>query len=108
MSFYNLSHLPQKEIIPGYRVRFVHTNNLTLAYWEIDAGAALPEHKHPHEQIANVTSGEFELTVSDKIRRLTPGQIAIIPPNTPHSGKALTNCQIIDVFYPVREDYLDK
>ena len=108
MFYKNLKTIPAKEIIPGYRVHFIHTDNLTIAYWDIDAGAPLPDHKHPHEQIANVTKGEFELTVGDETKRLVPGDVAIISPNTPHSGKAITDCQIIDVFYPVREDYLDK
>jgi quercetin dioxygenase-like cupin family protein len=105
MAFINLSDLEEKELVPGYHVRFVHSDNMTFAYWTIDAGAALPDHQHPHEQVANVTEGEFLLTVDGETRGMKPGQVAVIPGNTPHSGKAVTDCKIIDVFYPVREDY---
>jgi len=105
MSLVRLSELQQKEIVPGFRARFVHGLNMTLAYWEIDAGAALPEHSHPHEQVSNVLSGEFELTVAGESYLLKPGLIFMIPPDTPHAGRAITACRIMDVFHPVREDY---
>lgn len=105
MPFQDLIDLPEKEIVPGYRARFIHGDNLTLAYWEVDPGAALPEHSHPHEQIANVLEGKFELTVAGETRALEPGQVAVIPGNVPHSGRALTACRLLDAFYPARDDY---
>ncbi len=63
MGFLELKSITEKEIVPGYRARFVHGDNLTLAYWDVDPGAELPEHSHPHEQVANVLEGKFELTV---------------------------------------------
>jgi quercetin dioxygenase-like cupin family protein len=105
MAFINLSELEEKELIPGYHVRFVHTQSMTLAYWAVDAGAALPTHSHPHEQVANVIEGEFELTVAGEAKIMKPGQVAVIPGNVPHSGRAISTSKLIDVFYPVREDY---
>ncbi len=106
MPFVKLNDLPEKEIVPGYRVRFVHSDSMTLAYWSIDAGAPLPEHSHPHEQVATLTDGEYELTVDGETRTLRPGDVTVIPPDVPHSGRALTACRMIDAFHPVREDYL--
>ncbi len=105
MAFVNLKDIEQKELVPGYKVRFVHSDNMTLAYWDIDAGAALPLHSHPHEQVANVIEGKFEFTLENETRVIEPGDVVTIPSNVQHSGKAITTCRIIDVFYPVREDY---
>lgn len=105
MSFLNLKDCEEKNPVPGYYVRFVHTDNMTLAYWNIDAGAALPEHSHPHEQVANVIEGKFEFTLEGEKRIIEPGDVVTIPGNAKHAGKAVTDCRIIDVFYPVREDY---
>ena len=105
MIFQDLNDIQEREIVPGYRARFVHTEKMTLAYWEVDAGAALPEHSHPHEQIANVLEGEFELTVDGKSQVLVPGQVAVIPGDVPHSGQAVTDCRLLDAFQPAREDY---
>lgn len=103
--FKTLNDIPSKELIPGYHVRFIHTDNNTYAYWDIEKDAVLPQHTHPHEQVANMIEGEFELTVDGETRRVKPGDVAVIPGNIPHSGVAITPCKILDVFYPVREEY---
>ena len=105
MPFLELDDVREREPVPGYRVRFVHGGTMTVAYWEIEPGASTPEHNHMHEQIVNFIEGEFELVVGDEVRTAGPGTVAVIPPDVPHSGKAITRCRIIDVFHPVREDY---
>ena len=105
MTFHTLDQIPSKEIVPGFRAKFIHSEGMTLAYWEVEAGAALPEHSHPQEQIANVLEGEFELTVAGESRVLVPGQVAVIPGDVPHSGRAITACRLLDAFQPAREDY---
>ena len=55
--------------------------------------------------MVNVIEGKLELNIDGNIRLLEYGTVAFIPGNVPHKAKALTNCKIIDVFYPVREDY---
>ena len=107
MTLYDLNGIPRKEMIPGYHVILVHSDQMTVANWQIDQGAAMPEHSHPHEQILNLISGEFELNVEGMTHHLTDGNVFVIPGGVSHGGKALTPCKIIDVFYPVREDYRD-
>ena len=53
MTFLDLADIAAREIIKGYHGKFVHTDNVTVAYWDIDAGAAIPDHAHPHEQIVS-------------------------------------------------------
>lgn len=105
MAFLDLNTLEEKELLPGFKARFVHTEHMTCSYWTVAAGASLPGHAHPHEQVTNVMEGRFELTVNGETKTLAPGSVAVIPSNAAHSGKAVTDCRIIDVFYPVREDY---
>ncbi len=101
----NISDLEQKEIIKGFKGRFVHTDSFTIAFWEVDAGSELPSHSHFHEQTTQIIEGKFEMTVNGITNIYTPNTILVIPSNTEHKGKALTNCKITDVFSPVREDY---
>ena len=105
MSCRKLNDLEEKEIVPGYKARFIHTDNITIAHWNIKAGYSLPEHTHVHEMVINVMEGEFELTVAGEPKILKPGEAVFIPSNVPHSGRSITDCKLIDVFYPVREDY---
>ena len=106
--FYTLDDLKQETLVEGFNVRFVHGDSMTIAYWDITQGAILPEHSHLHEQIANIMEGTFELTINGQTKRMKAGEVAVIPPNAPHGGKAITDCRIIDVFHPVREDYLQQ
>lgn len=105
MLTYDLTELPEQELIPGFRGKLVHSGTMTFVYWEIAAGAELPQHAHPHEQVAHTFSGEFELTIEGETRVLTAGSVAVIPGNARHWGRALTDCRIMDAFHPVREDY---
>lgn len=105
MAYIDLETVEEKELIPGFHVKFVHTPNMTFAYWRIEAGAELPDHSHHHEQVATLMEGRLRFTLEGETRDLEPGTVAVIPPNVMHSGKALTDCRILDVFHPAREDY---
>lgn len=97
--------LPLQEVFPGITGYLIHTTLNTIADFRIAAGTELPEHAHPHEQTSTVLEGRFLFTVGKETRELGPGEVAVIPGNVAHSGKALTDCRIMDVFAPVREDY---
>jgi quercetin dioxygenase-like cupin family protein len=105
MSFIQINELVSKEIIKGYTARTIHTGTMTFVYWTVTAGAAMPMHDHVHEQVAHVIQGTFELTVGTETKTLEPGTVAIIPPHVRHGGRAITDCELLDVFYPEREDY---
>lgn len=105
MPFIRIEDLMEVEVVPGFTGSFLHSENLTIATWEIEAGSSLPEHSHQQEQISIVTEGEFELTLAGETMVLAPGLVAVVPSTASHSGKALTDCSIVDVFYPVRDDY---
>lgn len=105
MSVVNLNTIADKEILPGFRVKFLHSENLTLAFWKIKAGSELPDHKHIHEQITQVLDGKFELTIDGEKYLLEGGQVAMISSNTIHSAKAITDCSVMDTFSPRRVDY---
>jgi quercetin dioxygenase-like cupin family protein len=101
----NLDTLTRKEQMPGCHGKMVHGQQLTWAFWNIELGATIPEHHHHHEQIMYVVDGNFEFTFNGETRVYTAGDIVPIPPNMPHSGKALTPCKLMDVFSPIREEY---
>ncbi|MBL03510.1 uncharacterized protein METZ01_LOCUS20796 [marine metagenome] len=105
MPVINLNDSAPREMMPGFNGRLVHTEWMTFVEWHVTAGALLPEHSHPHEQVTAVQEGEFEMMIDGSKNQLAPGMVAVIPSNVLHSGRAVTDCTIIDVFHPVREDY---
>jgi len=102
---YDIASLDPRELIPGHHGRFVHSEHTTHVYWQIDADARLPEHSHPHEQIVNMLEGTYELFVDDEGFVLHAGDVLVIPGGATHHGRAHTDCRILDVFSPVREEY---
>ena len=105
MTFISLDDLGAVEPFPGFMGTFLHSEEMSVATWQIAAGSPFPEHSHPNEQIMMILEGEFELTIEAETQLMRPGVVAVIAADNKHSGKALTDCKVIDVFHPVREDY---
>jgi quercetin dioxygenase-like cupin family protein len=103
--FHRFSDITTKEIAPGFFSKLIHTTTNTINFIEVKAGCQVPRHRHINEQCAFAIEGKFELTVNDIPQILEPGLFAIIPPNIWHSGIAVTDCKLIDIFSPAREDY---
>ncbi len=91
--------------MPGYHGKMIHGENMSMAFWDVEEGAVVPEHSHVHEQIMQVLEGRFEFTVGGVTKIYSPDDLVVIPSHTPHGGKALTPCKLLDIFSPVREEY---
>ncbi len=105
MGFVDLDQLPELQIAKGISARAVTAECVTVLHVKIVAGSLLPEHSHHNEQVINVIEGELELEVEGKTHSLVPGKVMVLPPNTVHSGRAVTECRVVDVFHPVRQDF---
>jgi len=106
MGFIRTKDLPELELAKGISAHIVTTDTLSVLHVALDEGAILPEHSHHNEQVINVIEGELELTASGETYLLTAGTIMALEPHVVHSGKALTDCKVIDIFHPLREDFL--
>ncbi|HEU18837.1 MAG TPA: cupin domain-containing protein [Deltaproteobacteria bacterium] len=105
MKVYRLKDVQERELVPGGKVRFVHSDAMTLAFWTFEAGSPLPEHAHHHEQILSVVKGVIEFVINGENEIVEAPASIIIPPNAVHSGKCRTDCTIIDAFNPKRQDF---
>ncbi|MCO6492501.1 MAG: cupin domain-containing protein [Phaeodactylibacter sp.] len=103
--FIDLEKLPERELAAGFSARLIHTGKVTIAHVKIRKGSQLPAHKHFHEQVTNIVSGELEMTVGGETVLCRPGMSVTIPSNVLHSARALSDCYAVDVFCPEREDY---
>ncbi len=108
MAFVDLDQIQHFEPLPGCRLKTPYGQNLMLSYLEMDAGAEVPMHCHPHEQAGVLLSGVLQLTIGEETRVVQAGSLFIIPPNVPHRALAIDGpATVLDVFSPIREDYAE-
>ncbi|MEQ9409749.1 MAG: cupin domain-containing protein [Fuerstiella sp.] len=108
MPFFDIADIPPMEPLPGCRLRTPYGQNLMLSHVDMDEGAVIPLHEHPHEQGGIVLQGQLELTIGDEVRVLQPGQMYLIPAHTKHKAVAVGGPAVaLDVFTPIREDYVE-
>jgi quercetin dioxygenase-like cupin family protein len=101
----SIKNINPRELVAGITGYYAHGEQLTFGYVEIKEGSNLPAHHHVHEQITYIIEGQLDMTIGGKFCPLTAGMYYVIPSNVPHSAIAKTDCKVIDVFNPVREDY---
>jgi quercetin dioxygenase-like cupin family protein len=101
---------PWHELAPGVRMSPLFGEGAMLNLLDFDPGARVAEHSHPHEQLGLVVEGELTLEIDGIPRRLLPGHAYQIPGGVPHAAwtEEDMRCRILDVFQPVREDFLER
>ena len=96
--------LPTGERLPGWKDHTFSTDKMTFAHFDFTAGAKIHEHCHSNEEVWTVLDGELEVTIGGDAIIARPGLVAIVPPNTAHSVRALTDGKAIVTDSPVRTD----
>ncbi|MCO6457643.1 MAG: cupin domain-containing protein [Pirellulaceae bacterium] len=108
MPFIDIQDYQPIEPVPGCRMRTPYGEHLMLSYLEMDEGAEVPLHHHPHEQGGILLRGRLQLTIGDETRLVEAGAMFLIPPHVPHRAVAVGGpAVVLDVFSPVREDYAE-
>lgn len=96
-----------KEVLPGIRQKtLVHGGKTLLVEFVLDKGTLLPPHGHPHEQTGYLVSGRIRLTFGGNSHEVLPGDSWCIKGGDEHCAEILEDSVAVEVFSPVREDYL--
>ncbi len=93
-------------IFPGVDLYTVAGDQLMISIVEMQPGAVVEKHSHPHEQMGILLEGELDFTVGEETRLLKPGDMWRIPGDVSHyvvAGKE--GAKALDLFHPVRDDY---
>jgi quercetin dioxygenase-like cupin family protein len=101
----SIKNIKPKELAPGITGYYAHGDKSTFGYVELKKGSIVPTHHHMNEQITYIIEGHLDMVIGGAACSLTDGMYHIIPANMPHSAIAITDCKLIDVFGPVREEY---
>ena len=98
---------PVEVVEPGIKRQLLGYNDQIMAVrvW-FEEGAVGQLHKHPHSQVSYVESGRFDVTIGEETKTLTPGDSFFITPEVLHGAVCRQAGVLIDMFAPVREDFL--
>ena len=105
-AYHSASAWPEVEAVPGVFRRVLSCgDDVMVVQFRIGAGAEVPAHTHPHEQVGHVVSGRMKFRIGEEIRELGPGDGYSVPGGVTHGAEGVTDCIAVDSFHPVREDY---
>lgn len=107
MTIHNWASLPSEQLNPLFSRKVFHTQNLTVARIHLLKGAMVKEHSHVNEQVSLLLQGQIKFRVAGEECILKAGEALTIPPSAPHSVVALEESVVIDIFCPVRQDWID-
>lgn len=84
-----------------------HGGTMMVVEFRFAAGTVAPVHHHPHEQVGYVVSGELTLLMEGRDDvLLRAGSSYYVPPDVPHGVIVHSPTVLVDVFTPIREDFL--
>ena len=105
-TFAKLTDLPALDLAAGVRAYPLIGEGAMLNLVDLEPGATVALHSHPHEQLGVVLAGEITMTVDGVDHVCGPTDGYVIPGGHEHAARAgSAGCRVIDVFQPVREDY---
>jgi quercetin dioxygenase-like cupin family protein len=88
--------------------QYVTGDRITVARLEMARGGIVPEHAHENEQVSLVLSGALKFMIDGREVVVRGGELLQIPGHVPHAVEVLEDSVTIDVFSPIRQDWIDK
>ena len=105
--FYSNNSEGYKQAAPGIRMKtLVYGEKTLLAEFRMALGSRLPRHAHPQEQTGRLIAGRIRLTIGEETREMEPGDSWNVPASVEHEAEILADSVAVEVFSPIREDYL--
>ncbi|ADZ90476.1 cupin domain-containing protein [Marinomonas mediterranea] len=106
--FIQSNDVPLEDLGDGVsRKIMAYSENIMTVEVHFEEGAVGPMHKHPHEQLTYVLSGEFEFTIGDETRLVKAGDTLYKEPNIMHGCVCKKPGVLLDNFTPMRKDFLE-
>jgi quercetin dioxygenase-like cupin family protein len=93
-------------IFPGVHIRTCAAEKVMMSLVDLEPGAVVEEHSHPHEQVGLVLEGRAVFIIGGQRKTLQAGDMFRIPGGVPHKVIGLdVPLKALDLFCPVREEY---
>jgi quercetin dioxygenase-like cupin family protein len=107
VGFRELAALFEKRVTDKISGRMIAGKQGVIVWWTMKAGARAGAHSHPHEQIACLLKGKMEFRLSDERRAMGPGDVVVISSGVEHEAFFPEDTEVIDIFVPPRDDFLE-
>jgi quercetin dioxygenase-like cupin family protein len=99
----------QKEVVNDkLSRRIVNGERAMVAQLWFRKDSVVPLHHHESEQISLILEGKMKFELEGREVTVHAGEVLVIPSNVPHSALALEDTVGMDIFSPIRQDWLDK
>jgi quercetin dioxygenase-like cupin family protein len=102
------SEIAPEQLNASIARRFITAERVTVARFELKRGGVVARHAHENEQLSIVLAGALRFSLDGRDIVVRSGEVMQIPPNVPHQVEVLEDTDVIDVFSPVRQDWIDK
>jgi quercetin dioxygenase-like cupin family protein len=102
------SDLPSEQVNNAVLRKYVTGDRVTVARFELKKGGIVPQHAHENEQVTCVLSGALKFRFNDRDIVAKPGEVVQIPGGLEHEVEVLEDAVVIDVFSPIRQDWIDR
>jgi len=105
--FIENAEVPWQQMAIGVRRKIMaYDESLMVVKVEFEKGGIGSLHQHYHTQITHVESGVFEVEIGNEKKILRGGDAFYIPPNVMHGAVCIEAGVLIDIFSPMREDFI--
>ena len=108
VNHFSMDTLKYEKIMDKVERKFAYGTMGMIAYFKFEKGAHIPKHKHPNEQITHILEGKVKVAINGVEYIVKKGDVIIIPPNVEHEFWALENTLDMEMFTPLRMDWLNK
>ncbi len=99
--------IPWKKVDAGVKRKVMaYDDKLMVVKVQFDKGAIGAIHQHSHSQVSHIESGRFEIEINGHKKMLAAGDAFYVAPNVLHGVVCLEAGVLIDVFSPMREDFI--
>lgn len=105
MQIYPWEQVEKEQLNPLFARQVIHGETVTMARVFLAKGCLVPRHSHVNEQLSLIEKGSLKFVFDDREVVVKAGEVLQIPPNVPHAALAEEDCEGIDFFAPVREDW---
>lgn len=106
MKLHRWNEVPIEQLNPLVTRQVLHCERITISRLTLKRGAVVPRHQHENEQITTIEQGRLRFVFDNSEQLVEAGESLQIPSQAAHRVEAVEDSVALDLFAPVREDWV--